>query len=59
MIQALLPNDLIDEFYLCVNPVLLGKGKPLFKKMEKKIKFELVESKVFEKGVVVLHYKKE
>jgi dihydrofolate reductase len=59
VIQALMADNLIDEFYLCVNPIVLGKGKPLFKEMEKKIKFELVESKVFEKGVVVLHYKKE
>ena len=59
IIQELLNADLIDEFYLTVNPVILGKGKPLFNHIQKKTMFSLVETKTFPQGVVLLHYAKE
>ncbi|QQR93063.1 MAG: dihydrofolate reductase family protein [Candidatus Iainarchaeum archaeon] len=51
-------ENLIDEYYLSVNPVLLGKGKPLFKDTVKRTTLELVKTKYFPQGVVLLHYKK-
>lgn len=59
IIQELLNADLIDEFYLSVNPIILGKGKPLFTNIQKRMKFGLVETKTFPQGVVLLHYAKE
>lgn len=59
VIQELMNADLIDEFYLTVNPVILGKGKPLFNNIQKKMNFRLVETKTFSQGVVMLHYAKE
>lgn len=59
VIQELMNADLIDEFYLTVNPILLGKGKPLFNHISKRINFRLVESKTFSQGVALLHYAKE
>lgn len=56
--HSLLDYNLIDEFWLIVNPILIGEGKPLFKNIHDKIKLKLVESKNFECGVVALHYKK-
>ncbi|MEK6821335.1 MAG: dihydrofolate reductase family protein [archaeon] len=58
VIQELLNADLIDEFYVSVNPVILGKGKPLFHGIQKKMNFHLVETKTFPQGVVLLHYEK-
>ena len=48
---------LIDEYWLFVNPVLLGKGIPLFNDLEDRISLELATTKVFDKGVIALHYK--
>jgi dihydrofolate reductase len=54
--HALMQYNLIDEYWLFVNPVLLGQGIPLFGNITDKISLKLVESKAFESGVMVLHY---
>ena len=56
--QSLLNEGLIDEFWLFVNPIILGQGKPLFKDITRANKLKLVESKTFACGVIALHYKK-
>lgn len=57
--HALLGLGLIDEFMILVNPVLLGKGIPLFKNVQALTRLELLETKTFSSGVVALHYKKQ
>ena len=54
--QSLLSLGLIDEFWLFVNPILLGQGKPLFKGINETIKLKLADSKTFACGVIALHY---
>ena len=56
--QALLNEGLIDEFWLFVNPIILGKGMPLFKDVAETIKLKLAESNTFANGVIALHYEK-
>ncbi|UEG51117.1 dihydrofolate reductase family protein [Ferruginibacter lapsinanis] len=56
--QSLLNEGLIDEFWLFVNPIILGKGMPLFKNVTETTKLKLVESKTFPCGVIALHYEK-
>jgi dihydrofolate reductase len=56
--QSLLNEGLIDEFWLFVNPILLGKGMPLFKDVTGTTPLKLVESKTFDCGVIALHYEK-
>src|ERR1700748_279091 len=41
--QSLLSLGLIDEFWLFVNPILLGQGKPLFKGISETIKLKLAD----------------
>lgn len=54
--QSLLNEGLIDEFWLFVNPVILGKGMPLFKDITGTTKLKLIESQIFPCGVIALHY---
>lgn len=54
--HALLSLGLIDEFWLFINPILLGQGMPLFKGITEPTKLNLIESKTFPCGVIVLHY---
>lgn len=54
--QTLLRLGLIDEFWLFVNPVLIGQGTPLFKEVTDITHLNLIESKTFACGVIGLHY---
>jgi dihydrofolate reductase len=56
--QSLLNQGLIDEFWLFVNPIILGQGMPLFKDITGTTKLKLVDSKTFACGVIALHYEK-
>lgn len=38
------------------NPVILGKGEPLFKNITDKINLKLVKTKTFKSGIVLLQY---
>lgn len=54
--RALMQENLIDDYWLLVNPVLLGEGIPLFTHSPNRIKLKLVSSKTFAARVVCLHY---
>ncbi len=52
-----LAEDLIDEIILKLNPVLFGAGIPLFSGANKRTYLELIGSKVYGNGVVLLNYR--
>lgn len=52
---SLIPQGLIDEFRIALNPVILGGGTPLFKPGEK-LKLKLLDTKAHSTGIVVLRY---
>jgi dihydrofolate reductase len=54
--SSLIKEKLIDEFYLFINPFLMGTGKTIFKGLREIQKLTLIESIAFESGVVLLHY---
>ncbi len=56
LIIQLMNLNLIDEFQLCVHPVVLGKGLPLFDKIKDSTIFKLLRTKIFGSGVIVLYY---
>lgn len=58
LIQALLKHDLVDELWLKVFPVVLGKGKRLFGTGAIPAAFELMESTATPSGVVIAAYKR-
>jgi len=54
--SSLIKENLIDEFYLFVNPIVMGNGKNIFKDIKEIQKLSLIESKVLDYGLVLLHY---
>lgn len=49
-------HNLIDEYWLSVHPILLGAGKPLFHDIATRKKLKLLQSKVYDTGLVSLRY---
>ena len=58
LIQLLLKNDLVDELWLKIYPLVLGKGKNLFADGVVPAAFTLTESFVSPKGVIFANYKR-
>lgn len=56
--QTLSRLGLIDEYRLKMQPVILGKGLPLFKDQKGRMDLKLVRSRVFSSGVAALYYQK-
>jgi dihydrofolate reductase len=54
--HSLMAENLIDDYWLFVNPILLGQGIPLFKDITSAIALKFLESHAFSSGVVCLHY---
>ena len=47
---------LVDEIQLLVNPVVLGAGLPFFPPLAAPVELQLMETRTFESGVVLLRY---
>lgn len=57
--NVLLKNNLIDELYISIIPILLGNGISLFNKDLPENNLNLISAKTYEKGLVQLHYAKK
>jgi dihydrofolate reductase len=55
-VSNLIRNNLIDEYYLFINPVVLGKGLTIFNSVEQKKDLELKDSRTFDCGITLLYY---
>ena len=58
LIQLLIKNDLVDELWLKIHPLTLGKGKKLFDNGTIPAAFTLIESLVTPSGVIIANYKR-
>lgn len=56
LLQTLLKHDLVDEFWLKIFPITLGRGKRLFGEGTIPVGFKLLESRISPGGVIVAMY---
>jgi len=59
LIRSLLPHGLIDEYLLCVYPLVLGSGQRLFDHDNEPIQLRLVDSIATTTGVIIATYHPE
>ena len=55
--RSLFEADLIDEVGFNIHPVLLGSGIPAFHQMSRQLNLELVTSRAFKNGCVLVTYR--
>ncbi|TGL31366.1 dihydrofolate reductase [Leptospira koniambonensis] len=58
LVQTLMKNDLVDEFWLKIYPLTLGSGKRLFVEGTIPAMFKVTESQVSSNGVIIVNYKR-
>jgi dihydrofolate reductase len=56
LVRSLLRDDLLDELILMIHPVVVGRGKRLFKDGDELKRMQLVQSKITGSGVAILTY---
>ncbi|MBK8380730.1 MAG: dihydrofolate reductase family protein [Ignavibacteria bacterium] len=56
LIVALTKLNLINEYQICIHPVIAGSGLPLFKNINNRTLLKLINSKTFNGGAVILYY---
>jgi len=54
--HALMAENLIDEFWIFINPILLGQGIPLFKNIKERKQLKFLSSHIFISGVAAMRY---
>ncbi len=56
IVQTFINLDLLDEFKIYLNPVVLGKGIPMFANISDKLNLKLKDSHTYSSGVIKLIY---
>jgi dihydrofolate reductase len=54
--SSLMNLGLVDEIFLALHPVILGKGKPLFSNIKNRMQLTLTDTKTYSSGLVSLTY---
>lgn len=55
--SSLMNEDLVDELWLSIHPILLGAGKPFVGNLRKRTPLELLEMKPYSTGLLSVRYK--
>ena len=56
LIMQLMHLNLIDEYQLCIHPVVAGKGAQLFDNVNERTMLKLTRTKSFTNGAIILYY---
>ena len=59
IVSSFIRENLIDEYHLFINPVIIGTGKTIFNHVKEQMKLKLVNATVSATGIVILHYQPE
>ncbi len=57
MLTQLAQKELIDEYQILVNPVILGDGTSIFKGFKGRLNVKLTKTRVFRSGNILLYYR--
>ena len=55
-VSSLIQGGFIDEFHLLINPVVLGKGLPIFNRLPTRKSMILAETRTYGCGVTLMKY---
>ena len=58
LIVQLTNLNLIDEYQLCIHPVIVGKGLPLFDEINERTIFKLLKTKNLNSGATIHYYQR-
>jgi len=56
LLQAFTRAGLMDEYWLLIHPLVVGKGRPYFDGLQGRVDLRLAGTQTFHSGVVGLHY---
>ncbi len=56
LMSSLIDQNLVDEYRIIINPVILGSGRTLFHDLKSRINLRLVETRTFKSGNILLVY---
>jgi dihydrofolate reductase len=56
LVAALLRHELVDEYRICIAPVVLGNGNALFKPSDRALAMKLTKTTPLETGAVIVQY---
>ncbi len=57
IIRSFTALQLIDEYILAIQPVILGRGKPLFEGLSQQVRLHLIGAETLTSGVTILNYR--
>jgi dihydrofolate reductase len=57
IVNQLTEAGLVDEFQVMVHPIAIGNGTPFLKDIHRKIDLDLIKTRSFKSGVILLCYK--
>lgn len=56
LVSNLIRLNMVDEYRIWVHPVLIGRGNALFKNLPNRMTLQLLRTKTFGSGVILLYY---
>ena len=59
VVRSLMKENLIDEYWIFLAPVVIGKGKALFTDFDHRVNLKLLSAKTYTSGIIALHYEKK
>ncbi len=57
LVHTLIENDLVDEYFVMVSPIVLGGGKRLFRESNRAFELSLVDSRPTTTGSIIATYR--